>query len=538
MNKLSRISLSLLIIGSVQHISADSSDFLPPAKVSEIEYRVNAMSADQLFSKRADLSLEEQNLQKNLMQLEEQGIEGQALSEKKVISKRLAEIGAELTSIQKAIVALLGVGAINVLTSDKYTDDVPPVITITGSATVTVELGDSYSDAGATALDVHHGTTSVTTSGSVNTNAVGSYTITYSATDKDNNTATATRTVNVVDTTAPVITVTGTNPATTELGETYTDAGATVTDESGAITAVTTGTVDTSTVGTYILTYTATDASTNSSTATRTVNVVDTTAPAITVTGSNPATVELGGTYTDAGATVTDASGTVTIVTTGVDTVKPNTLGTYTITYTSTDASSNVGTATRTVNVTDTVVPVFTSGSTFTVDEGATAVGTVTATDIQAVSFSLSGSDLLQITTAGVLSFKSPADYESQSTDPVTLPYDGSTYNVTATVTATDASSNAATQLVTVRIRDFGGIDDDDNTGTGTDTATGTSTGTGTGSSTGTGTGTSTGTGTGTGTDTSTATGTGTSTSTSTGTGTGTGTDTSTSTSTSTGTST
>ena len=64
MNKLSRISLSLLIIGSVQHISADSSDFLPPAKVSEIEYRVNAMSADQLFSKRADLSLEEQNLQK------------------------------------------------------------------------------------------------------------------------------------------------------------------------------------------------------------------------------------------------------------------------------------------------------------------------------------------------------------------------------------------------------------------------------------------------------------------------------------------
>jgi hypothetical protein len=36
---------------------------------------------------------------------------------------------------------------------------------------------------------------------------VGSYTITYTATDLDNNTATATRTVNVVDTTSPVVTV-------------------------------------------------------------------------------------------------------------------------------------------------------------------------------------------------------------------------------------------------------------------------------------------------------------------------------------------
>ena len=53
---------------------------------------------------------------------------------------------------------------------------------------------------------------------------------------------------------------------------------------------------------------------------------------------------------------------------------------------------------------------------------------------------------MLQITAAGVLSFKSPADYESQTSDPVTLPYDGSTYDVTATVSATDASGNVATQ--------------------------------------------------------------------------------------------
>ena len=79
-------------------------------------------------------------------------------------------------------------------------------------------------------------TTNVTASGSVDVNTVGSYTITYTATDLDNNTATATRTVNVIDTTAPVITVTGDNPATVELGSTYTDAGATATDGGVTVT--------------------------------------------------------------------------------------------------------------------------------------------------------------------------------------------------------------------------------------------------------------------------------------------------------------
>ena len=47
--------------------------------------------------------------------------------------------------------------------------------------------------------------------------------------------------------------------------------------------------------------------------------------------GDNPATVELGGTYTDAGATATDISGSVSVVSSG--TVDTNTVGTYTISY-------------------------------------------------------------------------------------------------------------------------------------------------------------------------------------------------------------
>ena len=61
----------------------------------------------------------------------------------------------------------------------------------------------------------------------------------------------------IPDITAPVITITGDNPATVELGTTYTDAGATA---DGGETVTTTGTVDTSTVGAYTITYSATDA--------------------------------------------------------------------------------------------------------------------------------------------------------------------------------------------------------------------------------------------------------------------------------------
>ena len=227
-------------------------------------------------------------------------------------------------------------------------DTTAPVITVTGSNPLTVELSGNYTELGATA---DTGET-VTPSGTVDTSTVGSYTITYTATDTGGNVTTATRTVNVVDTTAPVITVTGSNPLTVELSGTYTELGATA---DGGETVTPSGTVDTSTLGAYTITYTATDSAGNVGTATRTVNVVDTTAPVITVTGSNPLTVELSGSYTELGATA-DGGETVTLS----GTVDTSTLGAYTITYTATDGAGNVGTATRTVNVVDTTSPVIT----------------------------------------------------------------------------------------------------------------------------------------------------------------------------------
>ena len=75
-------------------------------------------------------------------------------------------------------------------------DGIGPVITRTGDATINLAVGDSYTDAGATATDVIDGTVTVTPSGTVNTAVAGTYTITYNASDAAGNAATpVTRTV-------------------------------------------------------------------------------------------------------------------------------------------------------------------------------------------------------------------------------------------------------------------------------------------------------------------------------------------------------
>ena len=107
------------------------------------------------------------------------------------------------------------------------------MITLTGEATVTIEVGSTYTDAGATATDNYDGdiTSSIVTVNPVDATTVGIYTVTYNVTDANGNVAVeVTRTVNVVDTTVPVITLTGESTVTIEVGSTYTDAGATATD--------------------------------------------------------------------------------------------------------------------------------------------------------------------------------------------------------------------------------------------------------------------------------------------------------------------
>ena len=88
-----------------------------------------------------------------------------------------------------------------------YTADITaPVITLLGDATVNLTVGDSYADAGATALDDVDGiiTGSIVTVNPVNTAVVGSYIVTYNVSDAALNPAIEmTRTVNVSAAPAP-----------------------------------------------------------------------------------------------------------------------------------------------------------------------------------------------------------------------------------------------------------------------------------------------------------------------------------------------
>ena len=74
-------------------------------------------------------------------------------------------------------------------------DTTPPEITINGETNISLSIGATYSDAGATATDNVDGTLPVTLSNSVDTSVPGSYSVIYSVTDAAGNTATSTRNV-------------------------------------------------------------------------------------------------------------------------------------------------------------------------------------------------------------------------------------------------------------------------------------------------------------------------------------------------------
>lgn len=137
----------------------------------------------------------------------------------------------------------------------------------------------------------------------------------------------------------PVITILGANPLLLNVGDAFTDPGATA----SIGTVVATGAVDTATAGTYMITYTA-----GTSVATRVVTVAAVVGPAAPVITLNPmpdgsttnVTVTQPAIFTDPGATSSD-KGTVTATGAVVD--MP---GVYTLTYSEAGAVDVVRTVT------------------------------------------------------------------------------------------------------------------------------------------------------------------------------------------------
>ena len=184
-------------------------------------------------------------------------------------------------------------------------DTTGPIITISGENPMRVEKDTSYNEPGAISpsIDLNG---SIVITGTVDTSRVGTYTLEYRASDIQGNTSLNVRVVNVIDSIPPSFTISGDNPMIIEKDTSYNEPGTitTANDLSGIITA--SGTVDINTVGSYGITDTAQDLSGHVNTKTRTVNVLDRTAPIITISGPNPMEQEKGATYTAEGATTTE----------------------------------------------------------------------------------------------------------------------------------------------------------------------------------------------------------------------------------------
>ena len=337
----------------------------------------------------------------------------------------------------------------------------------------------------------------------------GSYTIerTFTATDDCGNSTSATQTITVEDTTAPEFTSV---PAdyTAECSDELILDDASASDNCGAVSIeVSSETVAGDAAGNYtvVRTFTATDDCGNSTSATQTITVEDTTAPELTIPADY--TAECSDELIMDGASASDNCGEVTIEEVS-ETIAGDCAGSYTIvrTFTATDDAGNSTSATQTITVEDTTAPEFTSvpadytaecSDELILDDASasdncgavsievssetvagdaagnyTVVRTFTATDDCGNSTSATQTITVQDTTAPELTI--PADYTAECSDELimdaasasdncgevtieevseTIAGDcAGSYTIVRTFTATDDAGNStsATQTITV----------------------------------------------------------------------------------------
>ncbi|HEY4787557.1 MAG TPA: gliding motility-associated C-terminal domain-containing protein, partial [Bacteroidales bacterium] len=173
-------------------------------------------------------------------------------------------------------------------------------------------------------------------------------------------------------------------------------------------------------VGTTTITWTITDASTNSSSCSFAVTVNDNqnptiTAPADITVNTDPALHVATGVILGTPVTA-DNCGVASVIN---DAPAAFPAGTTIVTWTVTDIHGNTATAAQSVTAIDNQPPVITSVTSVSVPENTTSVVTVTATDPDSgdiLSYSLSGgtdvSKFIIDSATGALSFIAPPDYE------------------------------------------------------------------------------------------------------------------------------
>ena len=239
-------------------------------------------------------------------------------------------------------------------------DTVMPTLVIVGANPTIHEVGTAYNDSGVTVKDNFYTEAqlrnNLTTTSNVNENVIGTYSVVYTLVDPfTGKTVSATRTVEVRDRTAPVVTLVGDTAITLDVNTTLVDPGVTAQDNYDQNVTITKGgnfyaafpSGRATTLGSYKVEYTVTDASGNKTVISRTINVVDRIAPVITLKGEPNVNVCRWSTYTDAGYDLSDnfyAAGDITVTQEGNFTTSGTDLeGLYNMRYKAVDKSGNVG---------------------------------------------------------------------------------------------------------------------------------------------------------------------------------------------------
>lgn len=256
-------------------------------------------------------------------------------------------------------------------------DQTAPVLTLNGNLVDTIEVNSTpYNDPWGTAFDNIDGdvTAQITVSGNVDYTELGAYTLTYSVSDVQGNTSTATRNVHVVDRTAPeFVFLTGEQ---IQLGNFWYDQTTAVDNYWGAnnidfkVVYGVNGPVQWDVPGTYPTTYKATDGSGNYNEVTRNYVVGDFIAPTVILNTPDTLVHQVKAVYVKVKPSIYDnyyPTSQLTISETS--TVNPDVVGLYKEEYTVTDPSSNTTVKTRWVKVVDTKAPVI-SGADFCTKPG------------------------------------------------------------------------------------------------------------------------------------------------------------------------
>ena len=223
-------------------------------------------------------------------------------------------------------------------------DNIKPVIS--GAKDIQINLGDQFSAlAGVSASDNNDGniTSAIRVTGSVNVNKAGTYPVTYTVTDKSGNVSSVKRKVTVIDKVSPVFS--GIKDLQINFGEDFNPlTGISASDNSdGDITSAIqiNGSVNVNKAGSYSLTYSVTDQSGNTVSASRTVIVIDNVKPVIS--GAADVVAGLNTTFNPLeGVSVSDNNDgdlTEEMKTTG--SVDTSVEGDYFVTYSASDKSGN-----------------------------------------------------------------------------------------------------------------------------------------------------------------------------------------------------